>query len=117
VDIFNSYPEKCPSRIHMVLGWENILRVSSWKSTRPAASDAFILLRNSGIGSYELQPFKTSDVNDLLPWLYYGKRLDILRRICHTAKKQLENHLQSRIIRVDSHLIADDTKRIIASSL
>ncbi len=117
INTFNTAPATGPSRIHIVLGWENILRVSSWKLRRPDVGDAFILLKNSGVGAQELQPFKTADINDLFPWLYYGKRFDVLRKICHTAKRQIEGHLKNRIIRADSHLLADDTKRIVASSL
>lgn len=114
---FNAAPATGPSRIHLVLGWENILRVSSWKLRRPDVGDAFILLKNSGVGTQELQPFKTADINDLFPWLYYGKRFDVLRKICHAAKRQMEGHLKDHSIRVDCHLIADGTKQIIASSL
>lgn len=117
VDAFNAAPATGPSRIHIVLAWENILRVSAWKLMRPDLGDAFILLKNSGVNTEELQPFKTADINDLFPWLYYGKRTDVLRRICHAAKRQMESHLKNHIIRVDGHLIANDTKRIVASSL
>ncbi len=117
MNTFNAAPATGPSRIHIVLGWENILRVSSWKLRRPDVGDAFILLKNSGVSTQELQPFKTADINDLFPWLYYGKRFDVLRKICHAAKRQMEGHLKDHSIRVDCHLIADGTKRIIASSL
>lgn len=117
VNAFNETPATGPSRIHIVLGWENMLRVSSWKLIRPALGDAFILLKNSGVSTQELQPFKTADINDLYPWLYYGKRIDVLRKICHTAKRQMESRLKNRTIRVDGHLMANDTKRIVASSL
>jgi len=117
MNTFNAAPATGPSRIHLVLGWENILRVSAWKLKRPDVGDAFILLKNSGVSTQELQPFKTADINDLFPWLYYGKRLDVLRKICHAAKKQVEGRLKNHTIRVDGHLIADDTKQIVASSL
>lgn len=113
----NSAEEACLSRIHLVLGWENILKISAWKAAKPAPGDAFLVLKNAGVSSQELQPFKTADINDMFPWLYYGKRFDVLRKVCHAAKRQLEGHLKSHSIRVDSHLIADDTKRIVASSL
>lgn len=109
--------EPCPSRIHIVLGWENILRVSSWKSAKPGAGDAFLVLKSAGVTAQELQPFKTADVNDLFPWLYYGKRFEVLRKVCHAAKRQMESRLKNHAIRVDSHLIAADTQRIVASSL
>ncbi len=116
-DTFNEAPATGPSRIHIVLRWENILRVSSWKLRRPDVGDVFLLLKNSGVSAQELQPFKTADINDLFPWLYYGKRLGVLRKICHAAKRQMEGRLKNHTIRVDGHLIADDTKQIVASSL
>ncbi len=109
--------ETCPSRIHIVLGWENILRVSSWKGAKPVAGDAFLILKSAGVSAQELQPFKTADVNDLFPWLYYGKRFEVLRKVCHAAKRQMESRLKNHAVRVDSHLIADDSRRIVASSL
>ena len=117
VEAFNSAPESSPARIHIVLGWENILRVYAWKSTRPSAGDTFILLKNSGVRHQDLQPFKTADINDLFPWLYYGKQFSVLKKVCHAAKKQMENRLRDHTIRIDSHLVAADGKRIVASSL
>ncbi|MBF0506294.1 MAG: hypothetical protein HQL09_05610 [Nitrospirae bacterium] len=117
VEAFNSAPEFSPARIHIVLGWENILKVYVWKSTRPSAGDTFILLKNSGVSQQDLQPFKKADINDLFPWLYYGKQFSVLKKVCHAAKKQMENHLSDHKIRVDGHLVAEDSKRIVASSL
>ncbi|MBI3592515.1 MAG: hypothetical protein HY099_03405 [Nitrospirae bacterium] len=113
----NSTPEAILSKIHIALCWENLLKVSLWKAARPAIGDVFTLLRKAGIGSEELQPYKTADINDMFPWLYYGKRFEILRRVCHSAKKQMEGRLKNHSIRVDCHLIAEDTERIVASSL
>jgi hypothetical protein len=117
VNSCNAESNSCPSKIHLVLNWLNLLQVSLWKAKKPAAGDVFTLLRKAGIGSEELQPYKTADINDMFPWLYYGKRFDILRRICHSAKKQVESHLKNHSIRVDCHLIAEDAKKIVASSL
>jgi hypothetical protein len=117
VELCNSEPSFWLSKIHIVVNWPNLLRVSLWQADKPTAGDLFTILRNAGIMSDELQPFKTADTSDLFPWLYYGKRFDILRKICHEAKKQMEAHLKNRFIRVDCHLVAEDTKRIVASSL
>lgn len=117
VEICNLQMSSCPSKMHIVLNWLNLLQVSLWNAEKPTVGDLFTILRNAGIKSDELQPFKTADTNDLFPWLYYGKRFDILRKICHLAKKQMEAHLKNHFIRVDCHLVADDTKRIVASSL
>ncbi len=113
----NSTSGTYPTKIHLTLTWENLLRLSLWKATKPTTGDALTLLRNAGITSQELQLLRTADINDIFPYLYYGKQFNILRKICHTAKREMENHLKDRPIRVDCHLIADDTKRIVASSL
>lgn len=113
----NETPEKCPPKIHMSLNWENILRISTWKSSKPAVGDVFTILRTAGLSQQELQPYKSSDINDIFPWLYYGKRFDILRKVCHSTKRQMENRLKRNSIRVDCHLVVEDTMRIVASSL
>ncbi len=120
VNIVNSYnaeSSSCPSKIHLVLNWSNLLQVSLWQTKKPTAGDAFTVLKSAGVSSQELQPFKASDVNDMFPCFYYGKRFDILRKVCHKAKKQIEGRLKNHAIRVDCHLIAEDTERIVASSL
>jgi hypothetical protein len=117
VNSCNAESNSCPSKIHLVLNWLNLLKVSLWQAKKPTTGDAFTVLKNAGVGSHELQPFKTSDLNDIFPWLYYGKRFDILRKLCHKAKKQTEAHLKNHSIRVDCHLIAEDTKKVVASSL
>ncbi len=105
-------------KIHLSLKWENMLRVCLWSKATPTIGDAFTLLRNAGISSEELQPFKTSaDVNDIFPWLYYGKKFDVLKKICHSAKKQAEIHIKSHSVRVNCHLVAEETRQIVASSL
>lgn len=114
---FNSEPPENISKIHLSFGWENLLKLSLWRDARPSAGDAFVLLKNAGVGHNEFQPFKNADINDLFPWLYYGKRFDVLRKLCHAAKRQVEGHLKDHSIRVDCHLVAGDTNRIVASSL
>ena len=104
-------------KIHLVMGWPNILQVSLWQKAKPSAGDIFTLLRNAGISSEELQPFKTSDINDFFQWLYYGKRFDVLRRLCHIAKRKVEGNFKKYHIAVECHIIAEDTKKIVASSL
>ncbi|MCX5717959.1 MAG: hypothetical protein NTW44_06580 [Nitrospirae bacterium] len=104
-------------KIHFVMDWSNILQVSLWQIAKPSAGDVFTLLRNEGISSEELQPFKTSDINDIFPWLYYGKRVDILRRLCHIAKRKVEGNFKKCSIAVECHIIAEDIKKIVASSL
>lgn len=105
------------ARIHLVLSWNNLLQIAVWQKTSPTPADAATILKAVGITSEELLPFMHSHVSDIFPFLYYGKRFDVLRRLCHKAKKQVEGHLKNNIVRVDCHLMADDTYRIVASSL
>jgi hypothetical protein len=116
--IINTYCLSSPLRkIHLVMDWPNILQISLLKASRPSAGDVFTLLRNEGISSEELKPFKASDINDLFPWLYYGKRFDILIRLCHIAKRKVEDNFKKYYIAVECHIVAEDTKKIVASSL
>jgi hypothetical protein len=117
IETFNSAAEEHPSKIHMAVNWENLLRISLWHSSKPANGEVFTLLKNSGLGPQELQPFKASDINDIFPYLYYGRQFNILRKLCHAAKKQAESRLKDHTIRVDCHIVAEDTARIVASSL
>ncbi len=106
-----------PSRIHVAAGWENILKVAVWKTGLCSVRDAFIVLKNAGVMDSELKPFASSQVGDIYPYLYYGKRLDVLKRICMMARRQIETHVKKGGVRADCHIIMEDAPRIIASSL
>jgi len=70
------------------------------------AEDAYIVVSGSLL-----------DTINLFPWLYYGKRFDVLRKICFAAKTNAERHVRNREMRVHCHLSSADTNRIVASSL
>jgi len=116
IDTCNAAP-LCPSRIHLVAGWENILKVAAWKAKLASVRDAFIFLKNAGIADSDLIPFVSSPVPDLFPYLYYGKRLDVIKKICTMARKQIESRIKKGGVRADCHMIAQDAPRIFASSL
>ena len=104
------------SRIHISSPWEDIVRLAVWKS-EPAKGDVFLLLTNAGITVEELRPFRDSEISDIFPWLYYGRRLDVLRKICRVAKANAEKHVRNRETHVYCHLTSEVTKSIVASSL
>jgi hypothetical protein len=103
-------------RLHISSDWSDAVRLAVWK-TDPGIGDALFLLRNMGISSEELLPYRRAEVSDLFPWLYYGKRFDVLRKICFAAKTNAERHVRNREMRVHCHLSSADTNRIVASSL
>lgn len=103
-------------RLHISTTWIDIARLATWKS-EPKAGDILFLLRNLGLRSEELLPFKGADVADLFPYLYYGKRFDVLRKICYAAKANVEKHIGNKEVRIHCHLASEETKRIVASSL
>jgi len=107
----------CPARIHVAAGWENMLRVAAWKAEIESVKDVFIVLKNAGVIEAELKPFSGSPVADLFPFFYYGKRLDVLKRICRIAGKQIESRIRKNGVRADCHLIMEDAPRILASTL
>jgi hypothetical protein len=103
-------------RVHIVATWSDLLRLALWKQ-EPKTGDLFLLLRGIGITSEELLPFREAHTGDIFPWLYYGKRLDTLRKICRIAKENTEKHLRNREARVHTHLVSGEVDRIVASSL
>lgn len=104
-------------KLHLTAGWENMLRLAEWTSKKPLLHDVAYLLKKSGIAEEELGPFRESDINDLFPWLYYGKRFDVLRRICNAAKARAESKIEKNKVLVYCHLVSEETGKIVASSL
>lgn len=104
------------NRVHISSHWEDMVSLAVWKS-KPAREDVFLLLMNAGIAAEELAPFRDSEVSDIFPWLYYGNRLDVLRKICRIAKASAEKHIGRRNTHVYCHLTSESTGSIVASSL
>jgi len=103
-------------RLHIVSEWTGIVKLATWRSS-PGTGDVLFLLRNMGIRPEELLLFRGADIPDLFPWLYYGRRLDVLKKMCLSAKTKSERHINNSDTRVHCHLSALDISRIVASSL
>ncbi|MBA4372084.1 MAG: hypothetical protein C0402_04410 [Thermodesulfovibrio sp.] len=105
------------TKLHIAAGWETMLKVALWTSRRPLLVDVLGLLKKNGIGETELLPFRNADINDIFPWLYYGKRFETLRKIANRARARAESVLEKKKLLVYCHLVAEDTGQIVASSL
>ncbi len=104
--------------IHVSGGWQRMLGLALWKEERPSRGEVFFLLKGLGVTEEELRPFSNSDCDDIFHNLYYGQRFDVLRRLCFKAKKVSEANLaRDGSVRVNCHLVAVETDRIVASSL
>lgn len=112
-----SAAENSADRLHIVTDWENLLKIALWSSADPPLFDVISLLKKSGAAEAELQPFMKSEISDLLPWLYYSKKFDILRRICIAAKAKTEIKVNKKGLHIYCHLVSDESRSIIASSL
>jgi hypothetical protein len=117
IDSMHSLAEKGPDRIHIAVDWENLLKTAFWTDSAPPMFEVLALLKRSGAAEGELVPFKKSDIADLFPWLYYGGKFDILRRICNSAKAKAEQKINRKSVRIYCHLVSEESMRIIASSL
>ena len=115
--LIRSFAEKGADRLHIATDWENLLRIALWSPAKPSLFDVISLLKKSGAAEVELQPFMRAEINDLLPWLYYGRKVDILRRICIAAKTRAEGKVNRKGLHIFCHLVSDESRRIIASSL
>ncbi len=109
--------EKGADRLHIAADWENLLRVALWSSGTPLLFDVMNLLKRSGASEAELQPFLKAEISDLLPWLYYGGKFDILRRVCQAARTRAEAKVNRKGLHIYCHLVSGESQRIIASSL
>ncbi len=105
-------------KIHVSGGWEWMLCLALWKEGRPARGEVFFLLKTIGLSDDDLRPFTSSDCNDIFHYLYYGRRFDVLRRLCNKAKRVSETRIiHTGSIRINCHLVAGETGQIVASSL
>ena len=105
------------NKLHISVTWENMLKVALWVSEKPSIHDVLAIIKKAGLTDEELLPFRNSDINDILPWLYYGKRFDILRRICNAAKSKAETKIGNKKTLVHCHLVSNESRKIVASSL
>lgn len=112
-----SAAEKGTDRLHISVDWENLLRIALWSSARPPLFDVMTLLKRSGAAETDLLPFMKADISDLLPWLYYSRKFDILRRLCHAAKTRAEAKVNRKGLHIYCHLVSDESRSIVASSL
>jgi len=105
-------------KIHVSGGWEWMLRLALWKEGRPARGEVFFLLKTLGLSDDDLRPFASSDWNDIFHFLYYGRRFDVLRRLCNKAREVAEARVACNgSVRINCHLVAEGTGMIVASSL
>lgn len=112
-----SAAEKGADRLHIAADWEYLLRIALWTPSQPLLFDVITLLKKSGAEESELQPFMKAEISDLLPWLYYGRKFDILRRICIAAKTKAEAQAGRKGLHIFCHLVSEESRHIIASSL
>jgi hypothetical protein len=106
-----------PSRIHLVAGWVNMLRVAAWRQELIYVQDMLDTLKDAGMSDSELNQFTESHVDDLFLYLYSGKRLNIFKELCSMARMQIEAHINKRGVQAECHMIAADESRIFVSSL
>jgi len=103
-------------KLHIACGWETILKVALWTENL-ALHDVLSFVKKCGLTDEEVSLFKRSEIDDIFPWLYYGKRIDVLRRICNLAKAKAESKAGGKQLRVFCHLVSAETEKIVASSL
>jgi len=103
-------------KIHLSGSWTWILSFAIGQK-EPKRGDVFYLLKSCGIKEEELVPFRKADVEDIFHFLYYGKRFEVLRKVCHRAKNQTEQMLGKEGVSIHCHIVSNITSQIVASSL
>jgi hypothetical protein len=116
IEVMKSIRKRRPRSLHVSGGWGWLLRLSLWKE-EISWGDMLILLKDAGMNREELMPFRDSPPGDIFPSLYYGKRFEVLRRLCRRARKNLEEKPDTPPLRADFHLVEPTLSQIVASSL
>lgn len=113
VEILDGLDRKI-ERVHIVGSWQYILQIATG-SKELTPGDLSLLMKKLGLTDEEVKPFLNAPLNDLFYTLYYGKRFDVLRRLCHYIKKSIQEEFSG--IMVDCHIVVPDRAQIVASSL
>lgn len=104
--------------IHFVFGWNNLVQIAMWKFDSYSDKDINLLLAHAEVNLNSKEKISPVDIQELFDSLFTRGSFSILRKICHLAKKQIDNRLENKSIhQTIFHLVAPQTRRIIASSL
>ena len=101
-------------RLHIAGSWEYVLKIAiGSEEIRPG--DVSLLMKKLGLPEDEIRPFLNAPLNDLFYTLYYGKRFDVLRRLCHHIRRTIQERFSG--LMVDCHIVVPERPQIVASSL
>lgn len=118
-DIFQTLKqviEKGALKIHLVGSWAWILRFATGKNN-VNRGEVFFVLKSCGLTEDELRPFRDAQIEDIFHFLYYGKRFEILRKLCHKTKSRTEKSIDHEGVRIYCHIVSAISRQIVASSL
>jgi hypothetical protein len=99
-----------------VTGWETILSVALWSGTEPSVHDVLALMKKSDKADADLSFLEDRNLRDIFSLLCREGRFDFLRKICNTAKANVESRCMGKA-RVHCHLVSEEMEKIVASSL
>ncbi|MDX9715720.1 MAG: hypothetical protein RBT37_09910 [Dissulfurispiraceae bacterium] len=110
-------PDCCPAKLHIVMNWVNMLRLTHWAEKKPAVTELVLVFNKVGISSQELKPFLSGDIEDIFPWLYYSNKHEVLKKICYATKGTIESKIINPSTRTYCHLFYEPEGEIVSSSL
>jgi hypothetical protein len=102
--------------LHIAAGWETILFVALWSGTEPSVHDVLALMKKSDKADADLSFLEDRNLRDIFSLLCREGRFDFLRKICNTAKANVESRCMGKA-RVHCHLVSEEMEKIVASSL
>ncbi len=99
--------------LHICVSWVTLLELA----TRGSVMNRFNiteLMKRAGLNEEEREIIKDFGINDIFPWLYYGKKFRVLRKLCNITKDNIKREMN---LKLEIHLISEDIKQIVASTL
>ncbi len=117
INTLNSNNYSNPPNIHILLEWQHMVQLATWRFEIISGAEILSLLSNAGLKINNINSTKYTNIQGIFMYLLKNARFDIFRRVCHVAKKNLIEHINDKSIQVICHLASQETKTIIASSL
>ncbi len=117
INTLNSNNYSNPPNIHILLEWQHMVQLATWRFEIISGAEIYSLLSNAGLNIDNINSTKYNNIQGIFMYLLKNARFDVFRRVCHLAKKNIIEHINDKSMQVICHLASQETKTIIASSL
>jgi hypothetical protein len=112
-------PPDTPKAVHLqvVVDGSGLAALALWSVDEPSPDELLSLLTTAGMAAGEARAITPHGRRRIFASLCHENRVDILRRLCRLVKRKIEDRTRAPGLHVDCHMLAEESKRLVASSL